>query len=75
LPLEDDGEVRRVFEQREGLQKRLMLDGDQDCAGRDILDAAIFEPEPADRFQKPDRNRAPQACEGEDGAPAEHYGW
>jgi hypothetical protein len=33
LALEDDGEVGRIFEQREGLKKRLMLGGDQDRAG------------------------------------------
>ena len=64
LALEDDGEVGRVFEEREGLEKRLMLGGNQHCAGGNVLDAAIFEPETADRFQKPDGNRAPEACEG-----------
>ena len=44
LPLENDREVGRVFQQREGLEKRLMLDGDQDRAGWDIFEATIFEP-------------------------------
>ena len=59
LALEDDGEVGRIFEQREGLKKRLMLGGDQDRARRDVLDPAIFELEAADRLQKPDGNGAP----------------
>ena len=73
LAFEDDGEVGRVFEQREGLQKRLMLGGDQDCAGRNVLKPAIFELEPADCFQKPDRDLAPQACEGKNGSSAEQH--
>ena len=65
LPLEDDGEVRRVFEQREGLEKRLMLGGDQDCAGRDILDAAIFEPEARRSFPEARRKSRPTGVRGQ----------
>ena len=44
LALEDDGEVRRVFKQRERLEKRLVFGRDQDRARRNILNPAIFEP-------------------------------
>ena len=51
-----------------------MLGGDQDRAGGNILDAAIFQPKTADRFQKPDGNRPPEPGEGKDGSPAEQHG-
>jgi hypothetical protein len=54
LTLEDDREVGRIFEQREGFKKRLMLGRDQHRAGRNVLDAAIFQLETADRVKEPD---------------------
>jgi hypothetical protein len=53
----------------------LVLGGDQDCAGRDVFDAAIFEFQPTYCFQKPDGDRAPQSRQTEDGPPAEQQGW
>ena len=75
LALEDDREVGRIFEQREGLEKRLMLGRDQHRALGDILDPAIFDLEPADRLEKPDGHGPPQFGQAEDAAsPAENRG-
>ena len=54
LALENDGEVRRVFEQRKGFEKGLVLGRNQDRARGNVLDSPIFEPKTAIAFQKPD---------------------
>ena len=51
LLLEDDGEVARMGQQREGFEKRLVLGGEDVAAARDVFDAAVLDPEIAERLQ------------------------
>ena len=71
LALEDDGEIVRVAEQREGFEERLVLGGEDVAALRDVLDAAKLDLEAAELFEQPQRAAAPQPRHEEHAVAAE----
>ena len=61
LPLENDGEIGRVFEQRESLEEGFVLGGEDVAALRDVLEPAEFDPQAADLLQQPDARSTPHS--------------